>query len=186
MARAPRPAAPALLPALVLLTQHPRSNRHCARRAQQAGPRAASRKDQSGTACSIGAAANRSKQASRGVCGNPRIEDIAASYSEREHESPLNFGATIAHLESRRLAMGGRLLKSRLSGEWVTEPLTSEQIGGLKERLSKGLEQGAVGIGMHTHPVRRLRSSRRFLMCRRDTMPPAMSICARTIRTSAI
>ena len=54
------------------------------------------------------------------------VEDIAASYSEREHESPVNFGATIAHLEWRRLAMGGRLLKSRLSGEWVTEPLTSE------------------------------------------------------------
>ena len=76
------------------------------------------------------------------------VEDIAAWYTEREEESPLNFGATIAHLDSRRLAMGGKLLKSRLSGEWVKHPLTSEQIGVLKERLSKGLEQGAVGIGM--------------------------------------
>ncbi len=61
VARAPRPAAPALMPALVLLTQYPTSNRHCARRGTS------SRKHQSGAACSIGAAANRSKQASRGV-----------------------------------------------------------------------------------------------------------------------
>ena len=61
MARAPRPAAPALLPALVLLTQHRRSNRHCATRGT------ASWKHQSGAACSTGAAANCSKQASRGV-----------------------------------------------------------------------------------------------------------------------
>ena len=76
------------------------------------------------------------------------VEDIAAWYTAREEKSPLNFGATIAHLDSRRLVMGGKLLKSRLSGEWVKHPLTSEQIEGLKERLSKGLEQGAVGIGM--------------------------------------
>ena len=76
------------------------------------------------------------------------VEDIAAWYTEREHKSPLNFGATISHVDSRRLAMGGKLSKSRLSGAWVAEPLTSEQIEGLTERLSKGLEQGAVGIGM--------------------------------------
>ena len=76
------------------------------------------------------------------------VEDIAAWYTEREHKSPLNFGATISHVDSRRLAMGGKLSKSRLSGEWVTKPLTPEQIEGLTQRLSKGLEQGAVGIGM--------------------------------------
>ncbi len=76
------------------------------------------------------------------------VEDIAAWYTEREHKSPLNFGATISHVDSRRLAMGGKLSKSRLSGEWVAKPLTPEQIVGLTERLTKGLEQGAVGIGM--------------------------------------
>ena len=76
------------------------------------------------------------------------VEDVAAWYAEREEKSPLNFGATIAHVDSRRLAMGGKLSKSRLSGEWVTEPMTSEQIAGLTERLATGLEQGAVGVGM--------------------------------------
>ncbi len=76
------------------------------------------------------------------------VEDVAAWYAEREEKSPLNFGATIAHLDSRRLVMGGKLSKSRISGEWVKHPLTSEQIEVLTGRLSKGLEQGAVGIGM--------------------------------------
>ena len=76
------------------------------------------------------------------------VEDVAAWYAEREKKSPLNFGATIAHLDSRRLVMGGKLSKSRISGEWVKHPLTSEQIEVLTGRLSKGLEQGAVGIGM--------------------------------------
>ncbi len=76
------------------------------------------------------------------------VKDVAAWYAEREEKSPLNFGATIAHLDSRRLVMGGKLSKSRISGEWVKHPLTSEQIEVLTGRLSKGLEQGAVGIGM--------------------------------------
>ena len=45
VARAPRPAAPALLPALVLLTQHPTSNRHGARHGES------SRKHPNGAAC---------------------------------------------------------------------------------------------------------------------------------------
>ncbi len=76
------------------------------------------------------------------------VEDVAAWYTEREEKSPLNFGATIAHVDSRRLTMGGKLSGSRLSGEWVKQPLTSEQIEVLKGRLSQGLEQGAVGIGI--------------------------------------
>ncbi len=76
------------------------------------------------------------------------VEDVAAWYAEREGTSPLNFGATISHPDSRRLAMGGKLLKSRLSGDWAVQPMTTEQIEGLKERLSEGLEQGAVGVGM--------------------------------------
>ena len=76
------------------------------------------------------------------------VEDIAAWYAEREGKSPLHFGASISHPDSRRLAMGGKLSKSRLSGEWATQPLTPPQIAGLKERLSKGLAQGAVAIGL--------------------------------------
>ena len=76
------------------------------------------------------------------------VEDVAAWYAEREEKSPLNFGATIAHVDSRRLAMGGKLSGSRLSGEWVKHPLTSEQMEVLKRRLAKGLEQGAIGIGL--------------------------------------
>jgi dihydroorotase len=76
------------------------------------------------------------------------VEDVAAWYAEREGTSPLNFGATISHPDSRRLAMGGKLLQSRLSGDWAVEPMTTEQIEGLQERLSEGLNQGAVGVGM--------------------------------------
>ena len=76
------------------------------------------------------------------------VKDVAAWYAEREDKSPLNFGATISHPDARRLAMGGKLVESRLSGDWVGKPLTPEQIKGLTERLAKGLEQGAVGVGM--------------------------------------
>ena len=76
------------------------------------------------------------------------VEDIAAWYAAREGKTPLNYGATISHPDSRRLAMGGKLSKSRLSGDWAVEPMTAEQIDVLKERLSDGLAQGAVGIGM--------------------------------------
>ena len=76
------------------------------------------------------------------------VEDVAAWYAEREGKTPLNFGATISHPDSRRLAMGGKLSKSRLSGDWAVEPMTAEQIEAMKQRLSDGLEQGAVGIGM--------------------------------------
>lgn len=76
------------------------------------------------------------------------VEDVAAWYAQREEKSPLNFGATVSHIDSRRLAMGGQLSGSRLSGEWVKHPLTSEQLEALKQRLARGLEQGAVGVGM--------------------------------------
>jgi dihydroorotase len=76
------------------------------------------------------------------------VEDVAAWYAEREGKTCLNFGATISHPDLRRLAMGGKLSKSRLSGDWAVEPMTAEQIEGLKQRLAGGLEQGAVGIGM--------------------------------------
>lgn len=76
------------------------------------------------------------------------VEDVAAWYAEREGKTCLNFGATVSHTDLRRLAMGGKLSNSRLSGDWAVEPMTAEQIEGLKQRLSAGLEQGAVGIGM--------------------------------------
>ena len=76
------------------------------------------------------------------------VEDVAAWYAEREGKTALNFGATISHTDSRRLAMGGKLSQSRLSGDWAVEPMTAEQIEALKQRLAVGLEQGAVGIGM--------------------------------------
>ncbi|MDA1315180.1 MAG: amidohydrolase family protein [Acidobacteria bacterium] len=76
------------------------------------------------------------------------VEDVAAWYAAREGKTALNFGATISHTDSRRLAMGGKLSKSRLSGDWAVEPMTAEQIEAMKQRLADGLEQGAVGIGM--------------------------------------
>jgi dihydroorotase len=76
------------------------------------------------------------------------VEDIPSWYAERENVSPLNFGATISHPDARRLAMGGKVVQSRLSGEWVGETMTPEQIEGMQQRLAKGLEDGAVGIGI--------------------------------------
>jgi dihydroorotase len=76
------------------------------------------------------------------------VEDVAAWYAEREGKTILNFGAAISHPDARRLAMGGKLLKSRLSGDWAGQPMTGEQIKALAQRLSDGLAQGAVGIGM--------------------------------------
>lgn len=76
------------------------------------------------------------------------VEDIAGWYGEREGKTILNFGAAMSHPDHRRLAMGGKLLKSRLSGDWAVAPMTAAQITGLSERLARGLQQGAVGIGM--------------------------------------
>ncbi|MFN0169786.1 MAG: amidohydrolase family protein [Bryobacteraceae bacterium] len=76
------------------------------------------------------------------------VEDVAAWYAEREGKTVLNFGAAVSHPDHRRLAMGGKLLVSRLSGDWAVQPATAEQIKGLAQRLSDGLAQGAVGIGM--------------------------------------
>ena len=76
------------------------------------------------------------------------VEEVEAWYAEREGAAPLNFGATVSHTDSRRLAMGGKLSKSRLSGDWAIEAMTADQIEGLKQLLATGLEQGAVGVGM--------------------------------------
>jgi len=76
------------------------------------------------------------------------VEDVEAWYREREGKTILNFGAAVSHPDHRRLAMGGKLLKSRLSGDWAVAPMTAEQIAALAQRLSQGLAHGAAGIGM--------------------------------------
>lgn len=73
------------------------------------------------------------------------VEDISAWYSEREGKSLANHGASISHPYSRNIVMTGE--NPGLEGEALTQPLTSGQLQNLKQRISRGLDSGAVAVG---------------------------------------
>ena len=73
------------------------------------------------------------------------VEDISAWYSEREGKSLVNHGASISHPYSRNIVMTGE--NPGLEGDALTQPLTSGQLQELKQRISRGLDSGAVAVG---------------------------------------
>jgi dihydroorotase len=73
------------------------------------------------------------------------VEDIAAWYGERAGKTPVNFGASISHPYSRNLAMLGS--NPGLQGEALMKPLNAEQLEQLKERIRRGLAEGAPAVG---------------------------------------
>ena len=73
------------------------------------------------------------------------IEDISAWYSEREGKSLVNHGASISHPYSRNIVMTGE--NPGLEGDALARPLTSGQLQKLKQRISRGLDSGAVAVG---------------------------------------
>ena len=73
------------------------------------------------------------------------VEDISAWYSAREGKSLVNHGASISHPYSRNIVMTGE--NPGLEGDALTQPLTSGQLQELRQRISRGLDSGAVAVG---------------------------------------
>ncbi len=71
---------------------------------------------------------------------------VADWYKSRRGSAPLNFGATVSHPWARASAQGLGA-KGALSGE-TNVGLTQEQHERMLMLLRKGLEEGAIGIGM--------------------------------------
>jgi N-acyl-D-aspartate/D-glutamate deacylase len=73
--------------------------------------------------------------------------DIGKWYSEREGKSVINFGASAGHMRIRMAVMGdtGRGFPENRA---LTEVATPEQVGQIEAGLRKGLEEGALGLGI--------------------------------------
>jgi dihydroorotase len=75
------------------------------------------------------------------------VSPVAAWYRERDGQSPINFGATVGELPARMAVMHdtGKLLPRDKAVERATTAEERRQIHAL---LRRGLDEGALGIGM--------------------------------------
>ena len=73
------------------------------------------------------------------------VEDVAGWYADRAGKAAVNYGASISHPYSRQLAMLGR--NPGLSGESLAAELTAAQYQHLRERVARGLDEGALAVG---------------------------------------
>jgi N-acyl-D-aspartate/D-glutamate deacylase len=75
------------------------------------------------------------------------VADIPGWYAERDGKSLINFGASAGHIPIRMQLMHD-------SGTWLPKDkaietqATSEQLAGMLDLLRRGLDEGALGIGM--------------------------------------
>lgn len=74
------------------------------------------------------------------------VENVAEWYAEREGVTAVNFGAAASHPYSRNVIMFGKNT-GLAANETSHEPASAEQIATVVERIEKGLEEGAVGVG---------------------------------------
>lgn len=74
------------------------------------------------------------------------VGDIDGWYGEREGKALIHYGATVGHIPIRMAMMGdkGGLLPS---GPGAHQPATETQIAEMKQRIRRGLERGAPGVG---------------------------------------
>jgi N-acyl-D-aspartate/D-glutamate deacylase len=75
------------------------------------------------------------------------VSPVAAWYRERDGKSLVNFGATVGELPARMAVMGdtAKLLPRDKAVEKAT---TAEERKGIHALLNRGLDEGALGIGM--------------------------------------
>ena len=73
--------------------------------------------------------------------------DIATWYAEREGKSSINFGASAGHMRVRMAEMGdtGRVFPEDAA---VKELASHDQVSRIEAALRKGLQQGALGLGL--------------------------------------
>jgi N-acyl-D-aspartate/D-glutamate deacylase len=76
-------------------------------------------------------------------------EDVDKWYAEREGKSLINFGASVGHIPVRMKVMGdpGEFLPR---GDAAHREATSEQLAEMEQRIEKGLQRGALAVGMGT------------------------------------
>ncbi len=73
------------------------------------------------------------------------VDDIAGWYADRAGTAVINHGASISHPYSRQLVMLGH--NPGLSGDSLATELTPAQYQHLREKVARGLDQGAVAVG---------------------------------------
>src|SRR5512140_1700279 len=79
------------------------------------------------------------------------VPDVGAFLKQREGRAVVNFGATASHPMTRVVALGGELVPGAIvpkTGPATLNHATPEQIARIKQMLSRGIEQGALGVGM--------------------------------------
>jgi N-acyl-D-aspartate/D-glutamate deacylase len=77
--------------------------------------------------------------------------DVAGFLTRRAGKALVNYGATVSHAGLRAEVFGSPLKPATLlppAGKATNEPATSEQVTRIKELVRKGIEAGALGIGM--------------------------------------
>jgi N-acyl-D-aspartate/D-glutamate deacylase len=94
--------------------------------------------------------------------------DVGAWYDAREGNAPIHYGVAAGHRQARVRELSGLdvpdpLFSSRTAEveqrpEWRVDAATEAQVGGIRASLTKGLDEGALGIGtiiQHTPGARR-------------------------------
>src|SRR5437867_1502568 len=79
------------------------------------------------------------------------VPDVARFLSDRQDRALIHYGATASHPFARVKALGGAIVPGALvpaSSPATQKPVAAEQLAPIKDLLRKGLEAGALGIGM--------------------------------------
>src|SRR5438067_4142813 len=79
------------------------------------------------------------------------VPDVASFLAERRGRALIHFGATASHPFARVKALGGAIVPGAIvpaSSPATQKPVAAEQLAPIKNLLRKGLEAGALGIGM--------------------------------------
>jgi len=109
---------------------------------------------------------------------------VARWYATREGTAPINYGVAVGHRQSRVLALSGvdvpdplfsaDLSKVEQRREWRVDAATDSQLLEMLAVLAKGLDEGALGIGMilqHTPGARREEILQLFQLATRRSVP---------------
>jgi dihydroorotase len=79
------------------------------------------------------------------------VYPVEGWYQQRAGKSPVNYGATVGHIPVRIAAIG--LLNNphfdaiAAQRNWAQEAATAEQVAAMQQRLQRGLNEGALGMG---------------------------------------
>ena len=104
---------------------------------------------------------------------------VAPWYAERAGKARINYGTTVSHPGARRAMLerdssrAGTLV-IYTDGPWARDTLTASQFPALKERLTAGIRDGALGVGMglaYTPGASRAEGLSAFQVAAREKVP---------------